>query len=254
MKTSALAIAGALAASQATPQEAGRPLLTFNFAQSLELSDNPDFIEDPTGTTLSSRTQLGFTLSAATAVDQISLSAGTSLLYQLATNSDDPFDDGFENPFVELDYAREGKSARLSFSASYRKADVGDLRVVERPDETDLILDDGDVERYNLSLGIETGIDAPLGFSLDAAYGRRVYSQTTDPDLVDDETLSVEARLRFAIDRATDLSLVGRYALNQELEGSDYERETRALGFELSRDLSETQRVSLEITSDIRDL
>lgn len=248
--TSALATAGAFVASQAAPQDAGRPLLTFNFAQSLEFSDNPRFIVNPTGTTLSSRTGLGFSFASSTKAEELLFEGGLDLLYELATSSVDPYRDGVNNPFVNLRYGRNSATSTLDLFARYLKSDIGDLRRLTDPSGVDLIVDPGQVERTTFGFSFETGIGGPIGTTFDSEYRRRVYVDTLDPLLQDDEFFRARGTLRFSIDRATDASLVARYDRDQRLGGSDYDRRTTAFGFRLDRQFDDVRNAGIEITSD----
>ncbi len=248
----ALAIAGTFAVSQATAQEdAGRPLLTFSFNQSLEASDNPDFIPNPTGTSFSSRTNLGLSFASSTRSQSINFDTGLDLFYRLATSSDDPVREGVRNPFLSFAYGTQSATAEFDFTAQYRKSDTGDLRLVTDPSGVDFIVDPGQVERTSFGVGLETGIGTPLGFSLDAEYRSRDFVDTVDPNLIDDEFLSARGTVRFAIDRSTDASLVARYARDQRLQGSDFDRRTQACGLRLDRDFDDVRSAGIEITSDV---
>jgi hypothetical protein len=239
-------------AGSALSQEGGLNLAGY-FSESLEVSDNPDFIADPTGTTLRSVTSLGFGLDSVTAADALALDAGISYRFTLATSSETPPRQGFFNPFVNLGYERNSASALLTFSARYSESDTGDLDFVVDPDSQDLVVDQGTVARTTLGFGLETGIDGPFGLSIDAEYGRRVYFDTLSPDLTDDETLSFLGVARFAITPTTDANLIARYIQDRDFDGDDYRRTTTRLGAGFDHEFNETQRLGFDVTSDVID-
>jgi hypothetical protein len=241
-------------AGTAVSQEGGLSF-TGRFAESLEFSDNPDFIADPSGTTLRSRTELGFGLSSVTAAQSIAINVGAAYRFNLATSDETPAREGVTDPFVRLNYERNSATALLSFDASYAESDTGDLNFVVDPDSQDIVVDDdGTVARTTLNFGLETGIGAPFGLSIDAGYSRRTYFDTIDPDLVDDETFDLRAVARFRITPTTDANLIGAYIDDREFDTPDgYERRTVRLGAGIDHEISETQRFGFDVTSDTID-
>lgn len=241
-----------VAAGTAFSQEGG---LSFSgyFGESLEFSDNPDFIADPTGTTLRSVTSLGFGLQSVTPADNLSLDAGLAYRFTLATSSETQPREGFYNPFVNLSYGRRSLTSSLSFDASYSERDTGNLDFVLDPDSQDLVVDQGTVARTTLGFGLETGIGGPFGIVLDAGYSRRVYFDTLNPDLTDDETLNFFGLARFAVTPTTDANLIARYIQDRDFDGDDYRRTTRRLGAGFDHSFNETQRLGFDVTSDIID-
>jgi hypothetical protein len=254
IKKTGLLIATGLtvAAGAAFSQEGGLNLSGY-FGESLEFSDNPDFIADPTGTTLRSVTSLGFGLESITAADALSLDAGVSYRFTIATSSDTQPREGFFDPFVNLAYGRSTSTASLSFDASYSESDTGNLDFVLDPDSQDLVVDEGTVARTTLGFGLETGIGGPFGIVVDAGYSRRVYFDTLDPDLTDDETLTFFGLARFAVTPTTDANLIARYIQDRDFDGDDYRRTTTRLGAGFDHSFTETQRLGFDVTSDVID-
>lgn len=239
-------------ASAAFAQEGGLNL-TGRFGQSLEFSDNPDFTDDFSGTALRSRTDLSFGLESETAAQRIGLNLGAAWRYTLSTSDDQPTREGLTDPFIALEYERNSATSALSFGASYRESDVGDLSLVLDPDTLDLIVDDGTVERTTLSFGLDTGIGAPFGLSIDAFYARRNYFETTDPDLKDNEFFEFSGVARFQVTPTTSASLIARYSDDNDIGGSDYQRKTTRLGFGVDHEFSPSQRIGFDVTSDVID-
>lgn len=247
--TGLLATAGLAAAGTAFSQEGG---LTFagRLAQTFEFSDNPDFTDDATGTTLRSRTDLTFGFDSVTSEQSLGIDFGAGLRYTLTTSDDSPVREGLTDPFFRIDYSRNSATALITLNGSFSQSDVGDLRFVLDPDVGDLVVDDGKVDRTTLGFGLDTGIGAPFGVSLDAFYSRRVYTDTTDPDLTDDEFFDISGAARFRVTPTTSASLIASYSRDQELEGAIFDRRTTRLGFGFDHELSETRRVSFDLTGD----
>ncbi len=250
--TGFLTAAGLAAGGAALAQDGG---LTFNgiFGQSLEFSDNPDFTADATGTTLRSVTSLGFGLDSVTSSDALSIDLGAAWRYTLATSDTQPVREGLYDPFLAIAYERNSATSLLAFGASIRESDTGNLSFVVDPDSQDLVVDDGTTTRTSLSFGLDTGIGEPFGLSLDAFYLRRNYTDTIDPDLVDNEFFRFAGAARFRVTPTTTASLIASYSDDNDLGTSDFERKTTRIGFGIDHELNETQAISLDVTSDVID-
>jgi len=250
--TGFLTAAGLAAGGASLAQEGG---LTFNglFRESLQFSDNPDFTADATGTTLQSVTSISFGLDSVTATDALSIDVGAALRYTLATSDTQPVREGLYDPFIAIAYERNSATSLLSFGASYRESDTGDLSLVVDPDSQDLIVDDGTTTRTSLSFGLDTGIGEPFGLSIDAFYLRRDYTDTVDPDLVDNEFFRFAGAARFRVTPTTTASLIASYSDDNDLGTSGFERKTTRIGFGIDHELNETQAISLDVTSDVID-
>lgn len=250
-KITGLLATAALAAGAGTvlAQDGGLNF-TGRFAQSLDFSDNPDFTDDFTGTALRSRTNLSFGLDSVTAGQSLSINIGAAWRYTLSTSDDQPTREGLTDPFVTIAYDRNSATSLLSFSASYRESNTGDLSFVLDPDTLDLIVDDGTVARTNLAFGLDTGIGEPLGLSLDVSYARRAYSNTTDPDLSDNETFQFAGSARFQVTPTTSASLIARYIDDNDFGSSDYQRKTARFGFGIDHEISATQQFRFDMTAD----
>jgi hypothetical protein len=251
--TGLIATAGLAAVAGAALAQDGGLNLTGRFAETLEFSDNPDFTSDFSGTALRSRTDLSFGLESVTAEQSIAVDFGAAWRYTLSTSDDQPTREGLTDPFFVLAYERNSATSLLSFSASYRESDTGDLSFVVDPDSQDLVVDDGTVARTGLNFGLETGIGEPFGLSIDANYQRRVYTDTFDPDLTDNEFFRFAGRARFQVTPTTAPSLIAIYSDDNDFDTSDYKRITTRLGFGINHELSQTQTIGLDITSDVID-
>lgn len=251
--TGLLATAGLAAVAGTAFSQEGGLNLTGRFGQSLEFSDNPDFTSDFSGTALRSRTDLSFGLESETAAQRISVGVGAAWRYTLSTSDDQPTREGLTDPFVTLDYERNSATSLLSFGASYRESDVGDLSFVIDPDTLDIVVDDGTVERTTLSFGLDTGIGAPFGLSIDAFYARRNYFETTDPDLTDNEFFRFSGEARFRLTPTTSASLIARYSDDNDIGTSDFQRKTTRVGFGIDHELSPIQRIGFDVTADVID-
>lgn len=247
-----LLVFAASAGPTALAQESGGLTTTASFAQRFELSDNPDgrLNSQNDGQTFLSRTSLSFGLASETQSSRLAFDVGASLKYVLSTSSTFPIREGLADPFASLLYETENRNSRLDFFARYSQSDVGDLSEVIDPTGTDLILDTGQVERYVLTFGYETGLSAPIGFEFDAGYFQRNYFDTTDPELNDTETITLDAALRFSITQTLDARLLLGYRQENEQGVPSIDRKIYSAGFGLDYDISETQELGFRLTSD----
>ena len=195
-------------------------------------------------------TSLGFGLESITAADALSLDAGVSYRFTIATSSDTPPREGFFDPFVNLAYGRSTSTASLSFDASYSESDTGNLDFVLDPDSQDLVVDEGTVARTTLGFGLETGIGGPFGIVVDAGYSRRVYFDTLDPDLTDDETLTFFGLARFAVTPTTDANLIARYIQDRDFDGDGVDRKTTGFGSALNLEVTQVDTLNLFVSQD----
>ncbi|AZL60493.1 hypothetical protein EI545_17680 [Tabrizicola piscis] len=183
----------AAAAMTASPV-AAEVVLTFGVEQRFEAGQNIDLSVPEGGDNLVARTRLSFGAVSRTQLDTLEFSSSAALV---AENSDDTDGTEFEfgNPDLAVRYTREIPNALFSIGAQYRRDDV------ESFDE-DLTIDDLDGTRTDstVDLRFETGRTAPLGFVLFSSYTESEYTDTSDPDLVDNNTfrVGIETPLRFS--------------------------------------------------------
>lgn len=155
---------------------------------------------------ISTITGLGFVLDSTTRSQSLRLSMGTGLRYQIShTEGGDRFD--LDDPQLGLSYSIQSRAARLSFDGRYRRVDIEDAVFMQGPDSDDAALTGGGT-RTTTRLGtkLELGRDAPFGAQLSYAVQTTRYGDTTDPSLVDLDTDSYAARLRFDISPRLQLS------------------------------------------------
>ncbi len=207
--------------SPAFAQEGPGFVGTLSYSQGFEISDNEDLDSSTSGATFTSRTGVRFAAESETRAETLRFNLGTELVGDYGGGADDSFD--FENSEAFIEYARRGASAALSFSASYRNIQLDEETdiITSGPSAGTLILSTGVLDTTALRASVQTGIDAPFGVDVSAEWVDRNYSDTTDPDLVDSTTISLDALARFRITPA----LTARF-----LAGTSEESESGAGG------------------------
>jgi hypothetical protein len=238
-------------AQQGEGPEAGGPVLTFGVSVTASATDNynldPDREED--ATLLDTRLSVGYLHTRPN--DVLRLDASGLLHADTPPGVDNSFDDRF----LSLGYDRQGADAALSFGTSYRLVSVDsrdpfdvDRDPEEDPiDETDLIRDRGDEETIEARFTLETGLTAPLGLTLTGRYRDRSFTDTTDPELFDSETLSLLATTRLTLDPVTEARLVLSVEEYSADDAPQTDRQTSRATLGLSRALSGTDTIDLAL-------
>lgn len=179
---------------------------------------------------LESRTIFGLGLSSATRTETLSFNIGTELLGDFQDGSDDDFE--WNNHQASARYSRQGANSALSFSAAYREVDLGDDSFELDPGII-LIGEDGKLTTTRFGASIETGIEGPVGLSLDARYRDAEYENTVDPDLSDETVTSVDALARFSLSRSLSLRARAGISRTEEDDAAQTESETIYYGIGL---------------------
>lgn len=189
---------------------------TLSFSQGLEIEDS-DFL---------TRTGLGFGITSATRAETFSFTLGTELIGDSSDDADKEF--SFANQDAQLRYTRQGANSRLDFSALYTEVELDD-EVVEGIGGTSLI-SSGAAETKSVNLGLEFGVEGPLGVSLDFSRRDVSYFDTLDPELNDFKTTSLDALANFRIRPSLSLRTRAGIERTDEEDGLDTSTEDSYVG------------------------
>lgn len=206
----AVGVGVAAAAGMAWSQQEEIPGLGvfLDFSTGIRVSDNPEGLDNPSGTSVLSVTDLVLGIESVTKQDTLRADLGFSLEY--GDQPDDPsFEDGFTNPFASLQYTRFNRSTLVDLGLSVRESDV-DFNItdefLEDFNSNDLIVDSGKKVDRRLDFALELGRDGPLGLNVDAFYLDRIYTDTNNADLNDSVRFRVDLEGRAALSRTVDLT------------------------------------------------
>ncbi|WP_132464391.1 hypothetical protein [Rhodovulum marinum] len=191
------------------------------------MSDGDDLDVEEEG--LTATTNLSISLNAATSVSAISFDASAGLRKNLSNGSSD-----VQQPRLRLTYGRENLSSAVDLDLEYRERDVDTL---EPDDDLEDIVrfSTGTREDMSANLGFVFGRDAPFGGGLDLGYRTTRYADTSDPDLVDGETVSATGTLTFVIDPRITALLRGTYSdTDEDAAGRDVLYENISAGARLA--------------------
>lgn len=189
----ALAAAGASAQGLNTPVQGTLGLVT-----SLDSNTNSNLSAVSPGTTFTASERISLKLLAETSAQKFQLDVGSSLDFTKSPGGGTTTD--FKQPTFNASYFRESANSNLSFSARYNKVDVSSSYDSDPTDATNIIVDSGTLTRTGGTATLNTGLQAPLGFTVNLSYDDRNYAGTTNPLLFDTTTTSagVTANLRFS--------------------------------------------------------
>ena len=158
---------------------------TLSFSQGIEVDDGE----------FATRTGLGFGIRSETRVETFDLNLGTELLGDFANDADKEF--SFVNQNASVGYTRAGSNSRLSFSLNYTEVELDDEVITGVGGGS--IITSGSAETKSANLGLEFGVEGPLGVSLDLERREVDYIDTLDPDLNDFERTSADVLANFRI-------------------------------------------------------
>ncbi len=174
---------------------------------------------------LETTSDVALTLITRTRAQTLEFGVGTQLFGDFTDGGTDEFD--FRNTFASLVYARAGSNSNLRFSARYTETNLADEIV-------DSIITDGGTETTTEFTGrYETGIEGPLGLTLDTRYRERSFTDA-DPDLTDDTLVSLDALARFGLSRTTDLRARAGISREEESDVAGTERDVTYFGLGLA--------------------
>ena len=208
----------------ASAQEGNGRLLTFGIEQSFNWADNPGLATPSEGTRLRADTRLTF---GAVFEGPRDLLAFNSSLLLRSEDSGSGFDFGLENPAAELTYTRSGATSSFTASAFLRESDLAEGLALSEDDGIPiLVLEDGAARSTGARLAYSFGDGGPFGGVLRAGLTDTDYRDTTDPDLVDNRTVTAGVGLRFTLNEVTEATLDIDRSLYDEAGAAPAERST----------------------------
>lgn len=241
-----------LVAAPLAAQEGSGLRGTLSFSQGLEASDNPSLVSDPDGTTITSRTNLGFKLTSETRTEQFQF--GVDARFDNVLSGDDSDDDGITSRGANLSYGRQGANSELSFFASYREADLDDetfgFFVDGEFDPDALVIDGGSRRLTSFGGRLEFGREGPFGITVSARASQTDYVDAIDPDLIDTDRTSVDARARFRINPSLTTFVTAGTSEEVEADTLEITRTNQYVGAGVAGEIRTGLTYSTQITLD----
>jgi hypothetical protein len=206
--------------------------MVFGFSQGLETSDNLDLDPVSLGSTTFTSTELSFGLIRETRLDRFGLIAGGVLRGVSGPGAES----GLDNQSLDLSYGREGANAAFEANASYLQSNIEFLEPldditdddgqIDLPPDLDELSGTGNRERYAAGVALDLGRDAPVGASFSADYLAFRYSETTDPELFDNDLSEAESEVRFRLSPVAVARLGLGYRLYEAEDAEQTRRDT----------------------------
>lgn len=227
---------GGAGASGANP---GGLQLDFGISTGLILDDNFKLNVNGGGTSAIADTKLSFGLSSIGPVDNLSINGSGVVRFAHIPGRTS---NGFESPDLRLIYARSGINSRFNFDARYRNADrefLDPFKVEKEEQQSgNLIGGGGSLQTRGIGVGYQTGLQAPLGFSINARHDERNYSGTSDPRLFDTKTDNVKSSVSFQVSQVTKVSVNAGWTHYTAEDPQQTDRTTKDLSLGLLQDIN----------------
>jgi hypothetical protein len=236
--------------------------LIFGVEQSLEAGRNLGLAVPAEGTSTIATTRLSLSYFDSNAVSRFSFDVNGVLRLAKTPGTDES---GFGDPGARLSYTRAGANASLSVTASADQSDltfdrdigdfIGEDGSIDLPDDFDLS-STGQRNNYALAVRLDLQRRAPLSYSLGASYDVVDYANTTDPDLVGETTIGVEASASLRLSAISSASVALGYDDIQEEDTDRTHRKITTLTFGYDRELSPRARMgaTLGLTHTDREI
>lgn len=183
---------------------------------SLDMSTGLTYENDDTGSGTVWGTDVTGSVQSETANQRFLLSVGTRLEFGDTFSGENP---DLSDPEATLEYAWFNRNTEASIGLEFAETDVGDGVLEDAFDAADLD-DDGTRETHAATLQLVTGRAARFGTNTRLSYTELNFRDVTDPDLVDEVTLSASTELRFSINRQIELRASVSWSETEDLDAT----------------------------------
>ena len=230
----------------------GGPVLTFGIASTVSVVDNYNLRPDggDSAELFDNRLSLGYLNQRANDVLKLDLD-GVLRGVEPPGGTSRTFDD----PRLRLTYDRQSANSSLSASAEYRLSSVNFLDPFDRSgffndqplDERDLTLDEGDVEQIATRFALTTGLNDPIGFTLEGRYREQNYYDTTDPGLFNSRNFGFTGTTRFDLSAVSEARVVLGYDDYSADDALQTNRQTSSFSLGFTTALSKVDTLDVSV-------
>lgn len=231
----AAGLVGILLAGSAYAQDDGGLEASLTFSQGLSFSS-----EDGTV----GRTNLGFGLTSTT--------RNQSLDFALRAGLEQDLDDGLSveavSPRATLSYGLENRQSAFTAAASYQQSDTDGFITDADDNPLIVVIDEGTREDVSADLGLTFGREAPFGGSVSLGYRETIFTDTADPDLINERTDFASFGLRFDVSQRISGRLSYRISEVDRDGGRDVRTERLSTGAEFAISPTVNANVSLGVS------
>ncbi len=208
----------------------------FTFTTSVDLDTNPDLAAVSPGTDLDVSETLGFSVRSETSTQLLEFFGNTDLTFTQTLGGSST--STFNSPTGTLHYYREAADSNLDLSGSYWTGDVINAFDADPTTATSIIVDAGTLTTAKAALVYNWGVNAPLGFSLNASYNQREYKGITNPLLFDETTSIIGASANIRISPSTQGTLAAAYKDYVATDAISTNTQTTDYSFSVNHDLA----------------
>jgi len=212
-------------------QDSGTEVV-FGFRQGLESSDNLDLDPVSLGSTTFVSTELSLGVTHETPLDRFGLMVSGVLRGVNGPSANS----GLDDQRLDLTYGRSGVRSGFEFTAGYLQSQIEFLQPLDGignedgditlPPDLDSLKGTGTRERFQTGMTLELGRDAPVGATFRADHLALRYSDTSDPDLFDNQRSNLETEVRLQLSPVTVAKLGLAYRLYDAVDIEETRRET----------------------------
>lgn len=242
---------GPMLAQQEGDPEAGGPALTFGLRSTVSATDDYNLGGNAPEKATLFDSRLSFGYADRRANDAFSIDLNGVLRANDPTESSRILDD--RN--LRLEYDRASANSALSVGADYSLASVTSFDPFDENqffeddplEESDLAEGQGTREQIGARFSLQTGLSAPLGFTLTGRYRERNFTDTTDQDLFDSQLVNVAATTRFTFSPVTETRVVLRYEDYTADDVPNTERQSSSVNLGLTQALSQTDILDVSL-------
>lgn len=246
------AFAGLLIGSTALAQDQNDgPILRLGLSTSAQFNTNRSLDADDTGSTTDLSTRLDFLLRFATPIQSLDISGDVGLRTVNGATEDEQAT-GIVDPSLRFGYTRQSRDAQLDANAFYVERDVfaSELQFDPVTADFDLLDTSGTQRQFGFDARLELRRRAPFGITLSAGFTGLRFSDTTDPDLTDEDRFRAGLGLRFDLNPVTQATVDARLSTFEDFGTGEGRQDTYTLNTAVRRTLSNG---SLRLSANIED-
>ncbi len=207
---------------------------TVNLTSRIDYNTNPGLLTVGPVPELSVSERFSFSLTTETRNQSLTAS-GAGSLRLVNVGGANSFN--FTQPNLNLTYMRDVANASVSANFNYWSGEVVSSFDSDPTAAVVLVVDSGTLTTTRASVGLQYGITAPLGVSVNLSQNRNVYAGTTDPSLFDSTTTTLAKSLSMRISPVTQGQLDLSFSDYNAADATMTSTQTTNLGFSVSHEL-----------------
>lgn len=195
----------------------GTPTLSFDIGETVSSHSNYNLTNAGARGANTLDTNVGLSYNTATRLQSLRFSLSGLLR---ASSNPAQTQSGLRQPQLNFNYRRATRDAKLSFGASYTRQRANDSTAfLTLPDGSQTpvpLVSGGTVSNSAAQFNFETGLRAPIGFSLNATATNQLYSGSTGVDAYNTRKRTASAMVKLHQNRTTEFDLGVTYSRERD--------------------------------------